>query len=114
MATTLLSLPLEIQRQCVNYLDTAALKSTRLTSQALKDIATEALFQVATLQFTKKSAGQFTALIKNDEIRRYIRQVSMGMRGRLTASHVVLEEADNFSSTWKLDVTTNVQTTNAA
>jgi hypothetical protein len=81
----LLSLPVEIQRQCINYLDTAALKSTRLTSGALKDIATEALFQVATIEFTRESQEKFTALVLNNELRRCIRQVSMRKRRLLFA-----------------------------
>jgi hypothetical protein len=71
------SLPVEIQRQCIDYLDTAALKSTRLTSRALKDIATEALFEAATIQFAKKSQERLTGLFQKNELRRYIRQVSI-------------------------------------
>ena len=79
----ILSLPVEIRRHCINYLDTEALKSTRLTSSALKDIATEALFMVATIQATRKSQAtresqeRFTSLLQNNELKRYIRQVSM-------------------------------------
>jgi hypothetical protein len=72
-----LSLPLEIQRHCTNYLDTAALKSARMTSSALKDIATEALFKVATIRFTRESQEKSTGLLRNNELRHYIRQISM-------------------------------------
>lgn len=77
MTTTFSSLPVEIQRECINYLDTAALKGTRLTSRALKDIATEALFEVATINYSKDSAKKFTDLCQDKALRRCIRQVSI-------------------------------------
>jgi hypothetical protein len=77
MTASFLSLPVEIQRQCIGFLDTAALKSMRLVASFIKDVTTEALFEVATLRFTEDSAEKFTTLIKNDEIRRYIRTVSI-------------------------------------
>jgi hypothetical protein len=70
------TLPVELQHQCLNYLDTAALKSTRLVCRALRDIAAEALFGVATLQPTGQSADRFEELIRHDVFRRYVRQVS--------------------------------------
>lgn len=77
MTASFPSLPVEIQRQCISFLDTAALKSMRLVSPIIKDVTTEALFEVATLRFTEDSAEKFTTLIKNNEIRRYIRTVSV-------------------------------------
>jgi hypothetical protein len=77
MATVFLLLPVEIQRHYTNYLDTAVLKSARLTSSAPKDIATEALFEVAMIRFTRESQEKFTGLLWNNELRRYIRQISM-------------------------------------
>ena len=82
MSTSFLSLPVELQRQCINYLDTLTLKSMRLVSQSTKEVTTEALFEVATLRFTEDSADRFTTLIQNDETRRYIRTVS-GHGGKL-------------------------------
>ncbi|KAF1924602.1 uncharacterized protein M421DRAFT_277863 [Didymella exigua CBS 183.55] len=77
MVTTFSSLPVEIQRQCLNYLDTAALKSTRFVSRALSDIAAEALFGVATLRFTVQSANRFSGLLQHHVFRRYIRQINL-------------------------------------
>jgi len=71
----LLALPAEIKRQCFNYLSGASLKSVRLTSKALADIATEALFALVTINVTVESARRFTTLIKNASIRRCIRTV---------------------------------------
>lgn len=77
MEVTITTLPVEIQRHCLNFLDTAALKSTRLVCRALKDITAEALFGVATLQTTEQSAGKFQSLIWHECFRRYTRQVSI-------------------------------------
>jgi hypothetical protein len=71
------SLPVELLRHCVNYLDTAALKEIRLTSRAFRDIATEALFDVATIRPAMESADKFATLIKDQELRRYIHTVSV-------------------------------------
>ncbi|KAJ4993665.1 hypothetical protein SVAN01_00719 [Stagonosporopsis vannaccii] len=71
--TEFLALPAEIQRQCFNYLDGVNLKSMRLTSKALVDIATEALFDLVTIHVTAESAQRFTTLIENANIRRCIR-----------------------------------------
>lgn len=108
--TTFSSLPVEIQRQCVNYLDTAALKSMRLTSQDIKDIATEALFQVATLTFTEESAETLSTLIKNNEIRRYIRKVRRKCESlvAINGSYVACEEANSPSSVWIPNMIENV------
>lgn len=76
MTTSFSLLPVEIQHQCVNYLDTASLKLIRLVSRALRDIAAEALFGVATLQAIEQSADRFRSLLKHDVFRQYIRQVS--------------------------------------
>ncbi|KAF3038322.1 hypothetical protein E8E12_006189 [Didymella heteroderae] len=75
---TFLTLPVEIQRRCVNYLDTAALKSTRLVCRALREITAESLFGVATLQFTRQSADKFQGLLQHDVFGRYIRQIDFG------------------------------------
>jgi hypothetical protein len=75
--TDISSLPVEILRYCVEYLDTVALKETRLTSRAFRDIATDVLFDVATLRVTKESAERLTRLIQKDEFRHYIRTVSI-------------------------------------
>jgi hypothetical protein len=71
------SLPVELLRHCVNHLDTAALKETRLTSRAFRDIATEALFDVATIRPAMESADKFATLIKDQELRRLIHTVSV-------------------------------------
>jgi hypothetical protein len=75
MNITFTSLPVEIQRECANYLDAVALKSMRLTSRAIKDVVTEALFKVALLQFTKQSAEMFTQLAVSKDLRCYVRKV---------------------------------------
>ena len=77
MSVTFTTLPVEIQRHCLNYLDTPALKLTRLVCRALKDIAAETLFCVATLQVTEQSADRFQGLVRHDVFRRYIRQVGI-------------------------------------
>jgi diphthamide synthase subunit DPH2 len=82
--TNILSLPVEILRHCVGYLDTAALKRTRLISRAFRDIATEVLFDVATLRVTKESAERLTTLIKKDDLRHYIRTVSVPSKDYMT------------------------------
>ncbi|KAJ8106119.1 hypothetical protein OPT61_g9752 [Boeremia exigua] len=76
--TTISSLPVEIQRQCLYYLDGAALKSIRLASRAFRDITTEVLFGVATLRVTEAGAVDFTSLIKNATFRRCIRTLELG------------------------------------
>lgn len=75
--TSIPSLPVEILRYCVNYLDTADLKEVRLTSSTFRDIATEALFNVATIRPTIQSRDRFATLIKNEDLRRYIHTVSV-------------------------------------
>jgi hypothetical protein len=87
----ILSLPVEILRYCVVYLDTAALKKIRLTSRAFRDIATEVLFDVATLRVTKESADRLTTLIKNDDLQRYIREVGVSYKDYMT----VTQDADD-------------------
>jgi hypothetical protein len=82
--TNILSLPVEILRYCVGYLDTAALKKTRLISRAFRDITTEVLFDVATLRVTKESAGRLTTLIKNDTLQQYIRTVGFPSKDYMT------------------------------
>ena len=71
------SLPVEILRYCVNYLDTAALREIRLTSRALRDVATEALFGEATIRPDAESKDKFTALFESREFRRCIHSVSV-------------------------------------
>ncbi|KAF3008567.1 hypothetical protein E8E13_007216 [Curvularia kusanoi] len=71
--TSIFSLPVEVLQHCVGYLDTAALKETRLTSRTFRDVATKSLFDVATIRVTKGNAETFTALIKEDEFRPCIR-----------------------------------------
>ncbi|KAF2628187.1 hypothetical protein BU25DRAFT_458036 [Macroventuria anomochaeta] len=93
MATTFSSLPVEIQRQCVNYLDITALRSMRLSSQAIRDVTTEALFEVATLQVTEESAERFSALMNNDESRRYICRLLLDTHCAGQCAH---EECDVF------------------
>jgi hypothetical protein len=75
--TSIPSLPVEILRYCVSYLDTADLKEIRLTSSTFRAIATEALFNVATIRPTIQSRDKFATLIKNEELRRYIHTVSV-------------------------------------
>jgi hypothetical protein len=82
--TNILSLPVEILRYCVGYLDTAALKETRLTSRAFRDIATEVLFDVATLRVTKESARRLTTLIKKDDLRHHVRTVGVPSKDYMT------------------------------
>lgn len=77
MSVTLTTLPIEIQRQYLNYLDNTTLKSTRLVCSVLEDIAAEALLSVASLQSTEQSADSFQGLIRQGRFRRYIRQVSI-------------------------------------
>jgi hypothetical protein len=84
--TNILSLPVEILRYCVSYLDTTALKETRLTSRAFREIATEVLFNVTTLRVTKESAGRLTTLIKKDDLRQYIRTVGLPSKDYKTES----------------------------
>ncbi|KAJ4335061.1 hypothetical protein N0V95_008998 [Ascochyta clinopodiicola] len=71
------TLPVEMQRACINYLDAVSLKAMRLTSRDIRDIATEALFEVATLRLEPESAQKFTSLIENDRLRRYIRKLHL-------------------------------------
>ena len=75
--TDISSLPLEIQRQCVGYLDGASLKEFRLTSRAYKDVAAEALFAVVTLRVDEESARNFSKILANEHFRRSIRTVSV-------------------------------------
>ncbi|KAH6633670.1 hypothetical protein C7974DRAFT_412648 [Boeremia exigua] len=96
--TTITSLPAEIQRQCINYLDTVALKAIRLTSQAFRDIATEALFDVATLDRTEESVDKFDTIINNDNLRRYIRTLHLGASSSI---HYIFEECyPNYPPKW--------------
>jgi hypothetical protein len=80
----ILSLPVEILRYCVRYLDTTALKETRLTSRAFRDIATEVLFDVATLRVTEESADRLTTLINQNDLQHYIRTVGVSSKDYMT------------------------------
>lgn len=71
----LLSLPTELQRQCVNYLDGANLKSVRLTSRHFRDIATELLFALVAVRVAEGSAYGFTSLVNDVSLRCCIRTV---------------------------------------
>ena len=73
--TDLLSLPTELQRQCFSYLDSANLRSVRLTSRNLRNVATEILFTLVTLRVAEESADRFTSLINDTNLRRCIRTV---------------------------------------
>jgi hypothetical protein len=73
--TDLLSLPTELQQQCFNYLDGANLKSVRLTSRILRDIATELLFALVTLRIAEESAYRFTSLVNDVSLQCCIRTV---------------------------------------
>lgn len=70
-----LSLPVELQRQCLNYLDGANLKLVRLTCKSLSDVATEILFALVTLRVTEESADRFTNLVNDASLSRCIRTV---------------------------------------
>lgn len=73
--THLLSLPTELQREICNYLDGANLKSVRLTSRILRDIATELLFCLVTLRAAEENADRFTSLVNDSSLRRCIHTV---------------------------------------
>lgn len=75
--TDISSLPIEIQRQCISYLDAASLKELRLTSRAFRNGATEALFREVTVRVQEGSISNFSKLLANDEFRRCIRTVSV-------------------------------------
>lgn len=79
MTTAFTSLPVEIQRQCVNYLDVAALKASRLTCRTLRDIAAEALFEVITLDLTGENADKFTKVVEDDRLQRFVRKVCLAL-----------------------------------
>lgn len=93
--TSILSLPAEILQHCVGYLDTAALKETRLTSRTFRDIATKLLFDVATIGITEGGADNFTALIGQDAFRPYVRTVST-----LSCIPLFVGNADELSYIW--------------
>jgi hypothetical protein len=94
MSTTFTSLPAEIQRECISYLDTVTLKSMRLTSHATKDLATETLFEVASIDPSQDSVENFLQLTSNGDFKRCIRKVRIVcvdfcmVRSAMQCSHV--------------------------
>ncbi|XPS81290.1 hypothetical protein M3J09_013228 [Ascochyta lentis] len=77
MMPTFAALPVEVQRECINYLDAVSLKAMRLTCRNIRDMATEALFEVATLRLEPESVQAFTRLIENEKFRRHVRKLHL-------------------------------------
>lgn len=69
------SLPVELQRQCLQSLDVASLCSLRLANKSISTIVTEILFQSVSLQPDEESAEKFHSVLGEEELRALVRTV---------------------------------------
>lgn len=70
-----LSLPVELQRQCLEALDVSTLKSFRLVSRPISWLATELLFSTLSLQPCDESAENIRHVVENEKLRLLVRTI---------------------------------------
>ncbi|KAF2248195.1 hypothetical protein BU26DRAFT_458336 [Trematosphaeria pertusa] len=71
----MLQLPIELQRQCVQFVDPEFLKSLRFVSKDALPIATEALFSTIVLQPSDESAAKYTHILESEKLNPLVRTV---------------------------------------
>ena len=73
----LLSLPSELQRQCIEKLDVENLKALRLATKSILELSTAILFQTVNLKHSDESADKFFSIHKNRRLRSYVRRITL-------------------------------------
>ncbi|PVH99350.1 hypothetical protein DM02DRAFT_615130 [Periconia macrospinosa] len=69
------TLPIELQRQCLQAVDVPTLKSFRLANKSVSTLATEILFSIVNLKSNRTSADNFNNIVENDALRLLVRTV---------------------------------------
>lgn len=71
----MLNLPIELQRNCVQYLDIKALKSLRTVNKAVLPLSTEKLFHTISLFPGEESSAKFTQVLENGDLNPLVHKV---------------------------------------